>query len=174
MKYPIWFPYPKSWLRTIILLLSLAVIVFLIRVVGRITITSLSTSALFIDDPNFLDWAFLVWLIFTLIVLPIFIWSHINQFLWSDPNPKLPKWIPNWESLGEGIWSWGVSIVGIVIGFLMIEEFYPSDLSSQELSEAGKNVVAVSWLFTSAYLYHFRWLIAQKINQANQPKKRIS
>lgn len=174
MKYPAWFPYPMCWLKTIILCFSFVFTVFVCRVVGRISLTTILTSAIFIKDPTPRDWALLAWVIFIAVLFPIFLLAHIHQFLWSDPDPKLPSWCPNWVSLGEGIWGWAVAITGVIIGWLMIEEFCPRNTVNRygELTEVAKNIAAFSWLFTAAYLYHIRLLSARMFNRLKQPRKK--
>lgn len=179
MKYPVWFPYPSCWFKTLILSIFLSLVVFLIRVVGRISFSAISLSTVFVKDSDPMAWVVLGWLIILGFILPIFLFAHLHQFLWSDRNPKLPAWMPNWFSLGEGLWAWEVTIMGFIIGLLMIEEFSGGPLKKAiyygiepTITETQAKIGLISWYFTSAYLYHMRLLLGRLFDRFKngQPK----
>ncbi len=173
MKYPVWFPYPSCWLKTLILSFSLSFVIFLLRITGRISLRAL--NIVFAEDYEYLVWVALGWLIIFGVILPIFLFSHVYQFLWSDRNPRFPVWLPNWFSLGEGIWSWQVTIIGLVVGLFMIVEFSPGSSFydiDPELTKTQLKIGVISWFFTSAYLHHMRLLLGKMFDRFKQPRKK--
>ncbi len=174
--YPVSFPYPHCWFKTIILLFSFTFIIFLLRIIGVITGTGIVVMIELSEDPQKLTFTILFWLISLCLVFPVFVLAHIYQFLWSDRNPNLPKWMPNYRSLGEGVWGWFVSICAFLIGALMVFEFAPNSFSSSyvnsELSDTQATILSIAWVFTSAYLYHFRRLIYDSFSWPKKVKRK--
>ncbi|GBF79567.1 hypothetical protein [Aphanothece sacrum] len=173
--YPVWFPYPHCWLKTIILLLSFCLIIFLLRIIGVISGVAILAMIGNSKDKILLNLPIILWACFLGLLFPVFLLAHIYQLLWSNPNPKLPSWMPNYRSLGEGIWGWFVSIFAVLMGVLILFSLDPHVFSSSyqnsELSDTQVTILSISWVFTSAYLYHFRRLICNSFKWLKKPKQ---
>lgn len=174
MRYPRWFPYPGSWLKALILCVSLIpltiffevtqksvsyvlgikyVIDFLLGIATRST-HSYSTYVYRHWDYDNLGRIWL-WLIITGVVVPIFAFSYVYQWLWSTPSTgPFRKWV-------EGIWSWLICLVAFIFSGLVLfirHDGFPSDLA---ISGEDKILVPVVFLITAAYLYQFRALVKE-------------
>ncbi|MGL5872854.1 MAG: hypothetical protein ACRC2R_10885 [Xenococcaceae cyanobacterium] len=168
MRYPFWFPYPRCWLKTLILQISLIPIPMLMRMVGESAFNALEVE--FHADP-WRAWSFLA----IIAIAPIYYFSLINKLLWERSKRKLPWWLPSAKSWGEGIWQLAIVLltaIAVFIAWLAYYDFAPpiaiSDLTL-EIMTYGSFVIL-------AYLYHLRLLasrvIARLMSLNKQPNKK--
>jgi hypothetical protein len=160
MRYPHWFPFPSCWLKALILEVSLIPLHIILRMVGESFFNALEVALH--SDP----WRFRMWVAIAFGITPIFVLSHIYQFLWGSPPKSLPSWIPSPRSWIEGIWMWVVCVLAFAISLFAFLTRYdlriPVYLSPKE-QEFMSNFMVISFLIVSAYLYHLRALIQKML-----------
>ncbi|OKH35411.1 hypothetical protein NIES2119_20545 [[Phormidium ambiguum] IAM M-71] len=177
-KWPEWFPYPSSWLRTLLLVLWIA-IVFRINAFWGILFSTTSPGNFFL----FIGLALLLSAI-------VFAYLH-HCFLGKSPS-NWPRWLPGPLSLGEGIYAPVVMVISsltvliTVIPFLPILEcglqttYYAQSYCFQNyLQQYHLEKVAIGvWIFVAVYLYQFEYLIrrhfatkAKRKSQGIKPQK---
>lgn len=181
--WPVWFPYPSSWLRAIILvpiafpgtrLIVFGLVGVFISVLGK--------------SPILLVFSVLFGLLIPTIFLA-FIY-HIFWFIWQKPKSanKLPKWIPTLNSLWAGFYGTIVMGLSFMLILTMFSElafsscnFYyqiPEYLDScaGHLTGRATNGIFYSiehndflsqrwfmiWMFTAAYLYQLEHLVIKR------------
>lgn len=155
MRYPIWFPYPKCWFQALLLGLSVIPIAFTISALSGMGVISFSL----LPHDRMEIWTAVLGAMISLIA-PVFILSHIHQFLWGKSNPKFPKLIPSLTSLAAGIWDWLVLLGCAVFAALLILGL-PFNRTYNGLSDTQLNLMMMTWFISSAYCYHIRFLIAR-------------
>lgn len=152
MRYPSWFPRPRSWLQAIILALTIGPIAVVTRMVGEMAFNFFRVGW----EPD--DWRVWAW-IFASLIPSIWILAHVHQFLWGEPDPKYPKWLPSLRSWGEGAYSGFVAIVAIVL-------FAVCAFSNQSRyarpDDSRLQFAGVVFILTAAYLYHLKALITDR------------
>jgi hypothetical protein len=166
MRYPNWFPRPKSWLQAIVLLLSLIPIVFAIMGISLVATPTL----LFAEHPIFNY--FIVAIAIAFLVIPLWIFAHIHQFLWGEPNQKFPKWIPSLRSWGEAIFAAVMIITSALLillkGYIHLEATgEATDERWEQYISDNTDKMTIALAILSAYGYHLKYLIAKRF----QPKQ---
>jgi hypothetical protein len=195
-SWPVWFPYPIAWLRTIILIP--------IAFPGvRLIFLGFAGSILSITSPDILILS--ICLLFG-ILIPTTILSYIYYifwFFWHESTPKrfIFKIIPNKKSWWEGFYATfvvGLSFTLISLLFAGLSLIYcqlHNDLTSDIYSCVGRmtgrsaKLIVLSvennnfldkpwfiiWMFLSLYLYHFEYIIKYKFmpNWLNYSSKHI-
>ncbi len=182
--WPVWFPYPSSWFRAIILVPiafpGTRLIVFgltgvFISVVG--------------NSPILLIFSILFGLLIPTILLAFA--YHIFWFIWQKPTSfnKIPKWIPTFNSLWAGFYGpivMGLSFMLILTIFSELA-FYGCNFFNKipeyfngctgNLTGRATNGVFYSienndfvsqrwfmiWMFTAAYLYQLEHLVIKRL-----------
>ena len=154
MKYPFWLPKPRRhWLRAIevgLLSIPVCLIFYIVLMVGgAISMTMLVSLHLFSV------WM-LLWLGALLLVPPV-LFAHFHQFLWDDPKPNLPKWLPRPRCLRRGAINWLVFILAVTISLILWIDWsiiqYGSDRQIQMHLEARTPLLNISWVISAAYLF---------------------
>jgi hypothetical protein len=160
MRYPLWFPFPSCWLKALILEVSLIPLSIILRVVGESAFNALEVA--WHDD----RWRFWMWIAIAACLTPIFVLSHIHQFLWGEPLRSLPKWFPSPRSWIEGVWMWLVCLVAFTIPLFAFLTRYdlkiPVYLSPSE-QELMSNFMSIGFFIVSAYLYHLRAILQKML-----------
>jgi hypothetical protein len=145
----------RSWLRAFVLTLSLipvGFVLYLTRYPSHAFVLTLlpqeSDKSVVIEAKTFLA---IGWLAFVGIFVPIIVLGHIHQFLWGEPDPKLPWWMPSNKSQIEGFCDWFVAVTSIVLCAYV----YAVDhgLSSQGTQQDAQ-YLTVGFVVLAAYLYH--------------------
>lgn len=164
MSYPKWFPRPKSWLQALVLMISMIPIMLIMR----ITIVPFNfLASLFIQEPSYRAFT---WLAITGVLIPIFLLSHVHQWLWGERNPKFPKWIPSLRSLGEGAYSWLVLFLCLAIALSSTVTLHPNNYYQlEEQLEREAKIFFFSFIVISAYAYHLKSLISAKFQAKRTP-----
>ncbi|MEH2054568.1 hypothetical protein [Nostoc sp.] len=181
--WPVWFPYPSSWFRAIILVpIAFPGTRLIVFGLAGVFISVLGNS------PILLIFSVLFGLLIPTIFLA-FIY-HIFWFIWQKPKSsnKLPKWIPTLNSLWAGFYGtvvMGLSFILILIIFSELAfsscNFYydiPKYLDSctGHLTGRATNGILYSienndflsqrwfiiWMFTAAYLYQLEHLLIKR------------
>ncbi len=165
MRYPVWFPYPICWLKTIGSLIFAAIVIKLFELTGH-NYLIIKKVLLY---PGFFTKAQIIGLIISEIIFPSFIIGHIHQFLFGNPHPKLPRIIPHPNSLLEGFFFWiipngCVLFIGLILLLFKINPLLVA------LNEFIASCLALTTVFLMAYCYHGLFLIKRKFN----PKKQLS
>jgi hypothetical protein len=165
MQYPKWFPRPKSWLKTIVFLIAMTPVILVTKVL------TLVFGSIHLITENI--WVLTLYLILV-VVIPVWMLSHVHQFLWGEPNPKFPKWIPSLRSWSDGIFSLVVSfsimLFLVVWMFLYLEatgevtEYRLDNYSEQHMD---KNLTI--FVITMSYAYHLKSLIGAKFQAKRTP-----
>lgn len=189
--WPAWFPYPSSWLRTIILIAIAFPGTKLILFGFTGTLISITGKSPLL---------FFFFLIFG-ILIPTIILSliyHIFWFVWQDKSSekKWQKWIPKSRSLWEGFYAtivMGLSFSFILLIFTGLSFLYCQ--SNQEtaidlarcsggMTGRAANLMIVTiededftdkpwfmiWMIISVYLYQAEYLLKQRLLPKLQSK----
>ncbi|CAO5058807.1 Transmembrane protein [Microcystis aeruginosa] len=165
MSYPKWFPRPKSWLRTIVFLIAMTPVLFVVQgltfVLGPIHII---TGNL---------WILGLYLILV-VVIPVWMLSHVHQFLWGERNPKFPKWIPSLRSWADGIFSLTVAlfIMTSIIVWMFIYLEATGEVTESRLdhyTERHIGTIFIIFMITMSYAYHLKSLIGAKFQAKRTP-----
>ncbi|MBD2484086.1 hypothetical protein [Planktothrix sp. FACHB-1365] len=117
LKWPAWFPYPNSWLRTILLIvwiISVAKItLFWGALIGELT------SDIEIDPRPFLQALGIAFLISGVI------YSYAHHWIFNRSLRYFSPWTPHYRSLWEGIYALIVFFLSILIVLGVLIPFYP-------------------------------------------------
>jgi hypothetical protein len=161
MRYPNWFPRPKSWLWAILITLAVFPLYWIGK--GLLTIGLISGA---VSDRVW--WAYAGALI-GLAIVPIWIFSLAHQWLWDEPHPKLPKWIPRLKNLGEGGYAWFVLVICLTaIGmFVSIGSDRGAVYQLRKFGYFNPRGFILTCTPMIAYGYHLKYLIAKRF----QPKQ---
>lgn len=170
--WPKWFPYPSSWLRTLALLLWIAVV---LRITGFWSLVLGGTLAVITERLELLLSFLGLGLIVSVLVL-----SYLHHFLFGKSPPQYPEWLPSPSSLWEGFYAPIVMLVAFVPVLIILVPFlipncsyttperieYCLELTGRELAnyEYGMAQIGAFIWFTSAlYLYQAEYLIRQRV-----------
>ncbi|TAF04612.1 MAG: hypothetical protein EAZ77_15330 [Nostocales cyanobacterium] len=182
-NWPVWFPYPSSWLRTIILIAIAFPGTKLIIFGFTGVLVSISTKSL----SSFL-FVFAFGILIPTIILS-FIY-HIFWFFWQDKSleKKWRKLIPNYKSLWEGFYAtlvMGLSCLLILLMFAGLSFVYCQSYQETAINWArcsgsmtgrAANLIIgtiedknftdkpwfVIWMIISVYLYQAEYLLKQR------------
>lgn len=185
-RWPAWFPYPSSWLRTFALVLWSAVI---LRIAGFWSLALGGILAIITARLELL----LSFLGLGLLV-SILTFSYLHHFLFSKSLPRYPRWLPSPRSLWEGLYAPIVMLLAFVAALFILVPFlipncnygtsepigYCFDLTGRELVKYEYRMAEIGagiWLISAVYLYQAEYLIRRrlipKLNVALQnPKSR--
>lgn len=165
MQYSKWFPRPKSWLKTIVFLIAMTPVILVTKIL------TLLFGSIHLITENI--WVLTVYLILV-VVIPVWMLSHVHQFLWGEPNPKFPKWIPSLRSWSDGIFSlvvsFGIMTCLVVWMFIYLEvtgEVTEYRLDNYSKQHIDKNLTI--FVITMSYAYHLKSLIGAKFQAKRTP-----
>lgn len=175
-RWPAWFPYPSSWVRTLVLMLWISVVV---RVVGFwIAIIGITFSAIEANPGSFFRALGLI------IPLSVTILSYIHHIVFLNKSKTTyTRWLPSPRSLWEGFYAPIVALLSLIMVVVLILPFFPIvpscnygaefELAScigsyqAEISNYLTTIAEVStviWVVTAAYLYQIDYLIRNHIS----------
>lgn len=175
LKWPVWFPYPSSWLRMIVLILWLAIIVRILGFWGVVIGGTLSD--LFNHPKPFLQALGLS------VFGSILLLSYLYFLVVEKRSSPVQKSFPTARSLWEGTYAMIVVLLSLVITGLLIFPFIPWENCSstpifynnlvcryhvQSYLEKLDVVAFVIWLLLGLYLYQIEAVIRNQV-----PLKRI-
>ncbi|WP_353930727.1 hypothetical protein WJM97_21060 [Okeanomitos corallinicola TIOX110] len=172
-RWPIWFPYPNSWLKALFIALFLRVIAFVFTNTGELGFKIAS----FTNSPELL-------IIFSIlaVISPIFVitFTHhifhviIGKFFPSIQAPEIGKtqvFMPGIVSIWEGLYGWMAIVLSTLISFLFIIIFFPiSNLNLYqsvefytEFQETITVIFGSIWIITVALLYQIDFLFKRRL-----------
>ena len=172
MKYPAWFPYPNSWLRAIILLISFIPICVICGVVFKICGVSLFLPLMILEDkiPQGILVAVIILALSLGALFPIYLLANLDKMLWGKSKANFPAWFPPPKSWLEGFISLLIFLLAIFFTVVLFVDFidlnesntYYSTYSSKEVPAGA---MTITWTILSAYMYQLRHFIFQKLGK---------
>ncbi|MEH2203090.1 MAG: hypothetical protein V7K53_03265 [Nostoc sp.] len=182
--WPLWFPYPSSWLKALILTLFLRVIIFIVKNTGKLGYD----IVYFIHSPQ-------LFVIFTILLIlspiPIISLTHhclhllISRFISEIQAPEIGRiqgLLPGIMSWWEGLYAWLVIVISILIAAffstIFLPLFYPSyDRQIEyytQIENINNNIGLIFGLFyisASALIYQVEYLVRHRIIYAYSSNK---
>jgi hypothetical protein len=168
VRYPFWLTYPKAWLQTTLLFFSCLFVYAIQYPLIRWMDAAFTISDIWYDYQDLVV-TYTYPVLFILIVLPIFILSHIHQFFWGEPLPNLPRVIPAPKSLLRGFVDWIFNVLGLImavslwINWIYRYRYFPY-YTSNKLTEA----IIISWFIIVAYFYHFWFFLGRRYQRIQE------
>lgn len=183
--WPLWFPYPSSWLKTLILALFMRVIIFVVNNTGRVGYR----IAYFVNSPE-------LFFIFTILLLlspiPIISFTHhclhllISRFSSEIQTPEIGRTqglLPGIMSWWEELYAWLVIAISTLIAALFSTILLPFfNLSYARLVEYytqmpeinNNNIIVIFGLLYisgGALTYQLEYLVKRRIISAYSGNK---
>lgn len=182
--WPLWFPYPTSWLKALILTLFLRVIIFVINNTGKVGYR----IAYFVQSPE-------LFAIFTILLIlspiPIISFTHhclhllISRFISEIQAPEIGRTqglLPGIMSWWEGLYAWLViaisTLVAVLSSTILLPLFNPSYARLIEdytqMENINNNIILIFGLFyisAGALVYQIEYLVRHRIISAYTGKK---
>ncbi|MEH2171408.1 hypothetical protein [Nostoc sp.] len=174
--WPLWFPYPTSWLKALILNLLLSFIIFLLTNPGKVgyQITYLAKSP---------ELFFMLTILLILSPIPTISFTHhllhllISRFISEIQAPEIGRikgLFPGIMSWWEGLYAWLVIAISTLIAAFFCTMILPlfniSYTKPVELyTEVEKNIILIFGLFyvsAGALTYQIEHLVRQRIISA--------
>ncbi|WP_445634955.1 hypothetical protein NSTC745_06844 [Nostoc sp. DSM 114161] len=182
IHWPLWFPYPSSWLKALILALFLRVIIFIIDSTSKVGYR----IAYFVNSLE-------LFVMFTILLIlsPIIIISFthhclhllLSRFIPEIQAPEIGKtqgFFPGLMSWWEGLYAWLVIGISTLIAIFFCTIFLPSDnityTQSLEYYRIFHNKIIVTfgffYIFAAALVYQIEYLVRQRIICAYSSNKK--
>ncbi|MFN6536806.1 MAG: hypothetical protein RM021_010585 [Nostoc sp. EkiNYC01] len=179
--WPLWFPYPSSWLKALILALLLRVIIFVVDSTGKVgyrIVYFVNSLELFV--------MFTILLILSPIIIITF--SHhclhllLSRFISEIQAPEIGKtqgFFPGIISWWEGLYAWLVIVISTLIATFFCTIFLPDfNLSYAQPLEYYREfhnkiivLFGLFYIFTGALVYQIEYLVRQRIISAYSGNK---
>lgn len=180
--WPLWFPYPSSWLKALILAFFLRVIIFIIDSTSKVGYR----IAYFVNSLE-------LFVMFTILLIlsPIIIISFthhclhllLSRFIPEIQAPEIGKtqgFFPGIMSWWEGLYAWLVIGISTLIAIFFCTIFLPSDnityTRSLEYYRIFHNKIIVTfgffYIFSAALVYQIEYLVRQRIISAYSSNKK--
>lgn len=181
--WPVWFPYPTSWLKALILALFLRVIIFIIDSTSKVGYR----IAYFVNSLE-------LFVMFTILLFlsPIIIISFthhclhllLSRFIPEIQAPEIGKtqgFFPGIMSWWEGLYAWVVIVISTLIAIFLSTIFLPffniTYTQSLEYYINFHNKIVIIfgffYIFAAALIYQIEYLVRQRIISAYSGKKAI-
>jgi hypothetical protein len=171
-RWPIWFPYPSSWLRTFALVLWMAVI---LRIAGFWSLALGGVLAVITDHIELL-----LSFVGLGLLVSVLAFSYPHHFLFGKSAPRYPRWLPSPRSLWEGFYAPIVMLLAFVAVLLILIPFlipncsyetskqigYCLELTGRELANYQyrmAQIATVIWFISAVYLYQAEYLTRQRL-----------
>ncbi|MDZ8034102.1 hypothetical protein [Nostoc sp. DedSLP04] len=181
--WPLWFPYPSSWFKALILTLFLRVIIFIVQNTGKLGYD----IVYFVRSPE-------LFLIFTILLIlsPIPIISLTNhclhllisRFISEIQAPEIGTTqglLPGLMSWWEGLYAWLVIVISTLIAALfstillpLFNPNYDRQLEYYTQLENINNIILIFGLFyiyAGALIYQIEYLVKNRIIPAYSGNK---
>ncbi|MBW4675295.1 MAG: hypothetical protein KME52_15125 [Desmonostoc geniculatum HA4340-LM1] len=179
--WPLWFPYPSSWLKALILALLLKVIIFVVDSTGKVGYR----IAYFVNSLE-LFVMFTILLILSPIIIITF--THhclhllISRFISEIQAPEIGKtqgFFPGIMSWWEGLYAWLVIVISTLIATFFCTIFLPDfNLSYAQPLEYYRGfhnkiivLFGLFYILTGALIYQIEYLVRQRIISAYSGNK---
>jgi len=181
--WPVWFPYPTSWLKALILALFLRVIIFIIDSTSKVGYR----IAYFVNSLE-------LFVMFTILLFlsPIIIISFthhclhllLSRFIPEIQAPEIGKtqgFFPGIMSWWEGLYAWVVIVISTLIAIFLSTIFLPffniTYTQSLEYYINFHNKIVIIfgffYIFAAALIYQIEYLVRQRIISAYSVNKAI-
>jgi hypothetical protein len=171
-RWPAWFPYPSSWLRTFALVLWIAVI---LRIAGFWSLALGGVLAVITDHIELL-----LSFVGLGLLVSVLAFSYPHHFLFGKSVPRYPRWLPSPRSLWEGFYAPIVMLLAFVAVLLILIPFlipncnyetseqisYCLELTGRELANYEyrmAQIAGVIWFVSAVYLYQAEYLTRQRL-----------
>ncbi|MEH2315570.1 hypothetical protein [Nostoc sp.] len=179
--WPLWFPFPSSWLKALILTLFLSVIIFIVNNAGKVGYR----IAYFIQSPE-------LFAMFTILLLlspiPIISFTHhclhllISRFISEIQAPEIGRTkglFPGIMSWWEGLYAWLVIAISTLIAAffstILLPFFNLSYAKSiEDYTQMQNNIIVIFGLFQisgMALTYQIEYLVKRRIISAYSGNK---
>ncbi|MDZ8259227.1 hypothetical protein [Nostoc sp. ChiQUE01b] len=181
--WPLWFPYPSSWLKALILTLFLRLIIFVVKNTGKVGYN----IVYFVHSPQ-------LFIIFTILLIlspiPIISLTHhclhllISRFGSEIQAPEIGRTqglLPGIMSWWEGLYAWLVIAISTLIAAffstILLPLFYPSYDRQIEYYTQIENINNIILIFgllyisTGAFIYQIEYLVRHRIISAYSGNK---
>ncbi|MBN3941660.1 hypothetical protein [Nostoc sp. NMS9] len=181
--WPLWFPYPSSWLKALILTLFLRIIIFVVKNTGKLGYN----IAYFVHSPELFS-------IFTILLIlspiPIISLTHhclhllTSRFLSEIQAPEIGRTqglLPGIMSWWEGLYAWLVIAISTLIAtffsIILLPLFYPSYDRQIEYYTQIENINSIILIFglfyisAGALIYQIEYLVRHRIISASYGNK---
>ncbi|MCF2146724.1 hypothetical protein IQ276_009715 [Desmonostoc muscorum LEGE 12446] len=179
--WPLWFPYPSSWLKALILALLLRVIIFVVDSTGKVGYR----IAYFVNSLE-LFVMFTILLILSPIIIITF--THhclhllLSRFISEIQAPEIGKtqgFFPGIMSWWEGLYAWLVIVISTLIATFFCTIFLPDfNLSYAQPLEYYRGfhnkiivLFGLFYILTGALIYQLEYLVRQRIISAYSGNK---
>ncbi|MEH2044794.1 hypothetical protein [Nostoc sp.] len=182
--WPLWFPYPSSWLKALILTLFLRVIIFVVKNAGKVGYN----IVYFVHSPELF---FIFTILLILSPIPIISLTHhclyllISRFVLEIQAPEIGRTqglLPGIISWWEGLYAWLVIAISTLIAAffstILLPLFYPSyDRQIEyytQIENINSNLILIFglfYLFTGALIYQIKYLVRHRIISAYSGNK---
>ncbi len=156
--WPLWFPYPSSWLKALIMTLFMRVIIFIVQNTGRLGYDIIY----FVHSPELF---FIFTILLILSPIPIISLTHhclhllISRFISEIQAPEIGRTqglLPGIMSWWEGLYGWLVIAISTLISFLfyiiLIPLFNPNYDRQLEYYTQVENINNVILMFGLFYI----------------------
>ncbi|AVH71062.1 hypothetical protein [Nostoc sp. 'Lobaria pulmonaria (5183) cyanobiont'] len=183
--WPLWFPYPSSWLKALILTLFLRVIIFIVKNAGKIGYN----IVYFVHSPELF---FIFTILLILSPIPIISLTHhclyllISRFVSEIQAPEIGRiqgLLPGIMSWWEGLYAWLVIVISTLIAAffstILLPLFYPSYDRQVEyytqIENVNSNLILIFGLFyisAGALIYQIKCLVRDRIISAYYGNKK--
>ncbi|MEH2182067.1 hypothetical protein [Nostoc sp.] len=178
--WPLWFPYPSSWFKALILTLFLRVIIFVVKNTGKLGYD----IVYFVHSPKLF---FIFTILLILSPIPIISLTHhclyllISRFVLEIQAPEIGRTqglLPGIMSWWEGLYAWLVIAISTLIAaffsIILLPLFYPSYDKQIEyytrIENINNNIILIFgllYIFTAALIYQIKYLVRCRIISAS-------
>ncbi len=181
--WPLWFPYPSSWLKALILTLFLRVIIFIVQNTGKLGYD----IVYFVHSPE-------LFLIFTILLIlspiPIISLTHhclhllVSQLISETQAPEIGRThglLPGIMSWWEGLYAWLVIVISTLIALLfsiillpLFNPNYGRQIEYYTQLDNINNEIVIFGLFyisAGALIYQIEYLVKHRIISAYSGNK---
>lgn len=154
--WPAWFPYPRAWLRSFVLMLWMFIVLRVALFWGSLSGIVFSEA---LNDPEPV-----LWFLGVSILAAIVVFAYTHHFLLGKPTKhRWPKWLPSPKSLWEGVFASVVMILAIVIGVMRVMPFHDFSIyTSQARLETEGTWFGFICFVTATYLYQVEFLLRRR------------
>ena len=170
MRYPFWLPYPKAYIQTIVLFVSVIPIYWVQYALFRWLNVSFTIADIWHNSRDLLATYFSL-ILSIAILLPIFLLSIVHQFLWGEPMPNVPAIVPAPKSLLRGVVDWTFNVVGVIMAVsLWLDlnyEYIPRSIPHSKVM-----AISISWVIIVAYFYHFWFFLVRRYQRIEERLKK--
>jgi hypothetical protein len=165
MQWPVWIPYPQSWLRTFGLMLWLSLIARITLFWGR--------GIGFIAGAISGHMELLIIAGLVALIIPFVALTYLHHLLWGKPSCHRPSWLAGRASFNEGAYAlivvFWASVISLAFTLPLVDwEYVLNNYESTSFEGSYYNhivlgnVFGAAWIASAAYIYHIRHLLRKR------------